>query len=135
MQKTTAELPKSVMIIDDEPGICDSLSEIIKLLEYKTVTAHDCNEAVISISRKLPDIVFLDIQLPVVDGVTILKLLRLIDPELPVVMMSGVASVDVAKETLSNGAFDYITKPFTLDRITDVLRAIELSDKNNISDN
>ncbi len=133
MHSNTQKSSKSVLIIDDEPSICESLSDIVAALDYETVSAYDCNEAVINISNKLPDIVFLDIKLPVVDGVTILKLVKLINPKIPVVMMSGVASVDVAKETLTNGAFDYIAKPFTFDRVTEVLRAIELSDKDELS--
>ncbi|MDP8241172.1 MAG: response regulator [Candidatus Hatepunaea meridiana] len=127
MAEKPHSLQKTILIVDDEPSIGQLLSEYLVNLGYRPEIANDCNDVIIFFDEKTPDIVFLDIQLPVVNGVTILKLIKRIAPEVVVVMMSGIATEDTARETLKIGAFDYITKPFEFSRVTEILRAIELT--------
>jgi len=131
MEEKLHSLKKTILIVDDEPKICQLLSEHLVHLGYKPEIANDSNDVIIYFDKRTPDIVFLDYQLPVVSGVTILKLIKRIAPEVVVVMMSGVATEDTAREALKFSAFDYITKPFNFSRITEILRAIELTPEEN----
>ncbi len=127
MEKNNHTDSKTVLIIDDEPQVCEILVKYLEHIGYNTVTANNCNEVVLYFDKETPDIVFLDIFLPEVDGIRILRLLRKLEPKLPIVMISGLATVEMAQSTLEYGAFDYITKPFDYNRISDVLRGIEFT--------
>ena len=118
---------KSILIVDDEPSVCRILGEYTKLIGYNPIIAYSCNDVVLALDKQIPDIVFLDILLPDVDGIIILRLLKKLEPNLPVVMISGIEMDETARFALENGAFDYVTKPFEYQRISDILKAIEFS--------
>ncbi len=118
---------KRVLIVDDDPHICEVLSRYLRHMNYQPESVQDCYGVIEFFDRCTPDVVFLDIQLPVIDGVKILRLIKRMTPDVFVVMISGVATVETARQALDQGAFDYVTKPFDLQRIADILRAIELS--------
>jgi CheY-like chemotaxis protein len=80
-------------------------------------------EALESVLGAAPALVLLDMRMPQVDGLTVLARLRLLDPAIPVVMVTANSDADVARETLASGAFDYITKPFDLSHVGDVVAA------------
>ena len=116
---------KSILVIDDEENIRDLLNRFLKKLNYKVDTAADLTEAVYSINKQLPDIIFLDIVLPGCNGIEILKLLKLFRKDIIVIMISGYADENLAKESLKKGAFDYLTKPFDISHIEDMLKLID----------
>lgn len=118
-------LKKSILIIDDEENIRDLMYRFIVKLGYKVSTASDLTEAVYSINKELPDIIFLDIVLPGCNGIEILKLIKLFKKDIVIIMISGYADENLAKESLKKGAFDYLTKPFDIDHIEDMLKLIE----------
>jgi DNA-binding NtrC family response regulator len=117
---------KVIMIIDDEEEIRNFLESFFASLGYRTLTAADLNQAVFILNRHDPDIVFLDIVLPGVNGIEILKLLRRLNPNLIVVMMSGYATEAKAKSALELGALDYLNKPFDLEHVKSMLNRINL---------
>ncbi len=114
-----------ILIIDDEEDIRSMLETFFDSLNYRTVSAADLNQTVFIINRETPDIVFLDIVLPGVNGIEILKLLKKIFPDLIVVMMSGFATEPKAKAALDLGAYDYLNKPFDMSHIKSMLLRIE----------
>jgi DNA-binding NtrC family response regulator len=114
------------MIIDDEEEIRNFLENFFGGLGYKTLTAADLNQAVFILNRNQPDIVFLDIVLPGVNGIEILKLLKRINPNMIVVMMSGYATEAKAKSALELGALDYLNKPFDIEHVKNMLSRINL---------
>ncbi|NQU06772.1 MAG: response regulator [Calditrichaeota bacterium] len=118
---------KEVLIVDDDPRICAILEQFIGELGYRTHSAADSNELINYYDTQTPYIVFLDYHLPGVDGLKLLRLIKRLTPEVTVVMISGEASEDIARTTLRVGAFDYITKPFTHERVSEIIRAIELT--------
>lgn len=121
--------PKCILIVDDEPEIREVLSTYLVTKEnYSVEEAGDIREATDVIRKKRVDIVFLDIQLPGVHGIEILKVLKKTDKSIKVVMMSGYATEEIAKESLEEGAFDYLRKPFELSQIDRILASIEISD-------
>ena len=127
MENSSSNRQKTVLIIDDEPVICEMLSRYIGSLGYITHSANNCSELLLFLDKEIPDIIFLDIILPEIDGIKILKLLRRVDPDIQIVMISGISSDEIAISALKLGAFDYISKPLDLNRISDVLRGIEFT--------
>ncbi len=107
-----------ILIVDDEDGIRRSLAGILSDEGFETTPARDGEEALASIaSLGLPDLVLLDIAMPGRDGVEILVELRERWPALPVVMMSGHGTVETAVRTTRHGAYDFIEKPLSIDKV------------------
>ena len=107
-----------ILVVDDEEGIRRSLAGILSDEGFDTTPARDGEEALASIaSEGLPDLVLLDIAMPGRDGVEILVELRDRWPALPVVMMSGHGTVETAVRTTKHGAYDFIEKPLSIDKV------------------
>jgi two-component system nitrogen regulation response regulator NtrX len=107
-----------ILIVDDEEGIRRSLGGILSDEGFDTASEADGDEAVATIERDgPPDLVLLDIAMPKRDGVEILGELRERWPELPVVMMSGHGTIETAVRTTRIGAFDFIEKPLSIDKL------------------
>jgi UDP-3-O-[3-hydroxymyristoyl] N-acetylglucosamine deacetylase len=111
-----------VLIVDDEPGILTTLSQILIDEGYRTITTTSGEEAVHLFREQRPDVVFLDIWLPDWDGLESLQALRDIDPNAIVVMMSGHGTSETAVKAIKMGAHDYLEKPLSYDR---TVRAVE----------
>ncbi len=115
-----------VMIVDDEEGIRDTLSGIFEDEGYDTVTAASGEEAVPLAKETNPDIVLLDIWLTGMDGIETLKALRGFSPDLPVIIISGHASIELAVKATRIGAYDILEKPLSMEKVLlTVYRAIE----------
>jgi two-component system, NtrC family, nitrogen regulation response regulator NtrX len=107
-----------ILVVDDEDGIRRSLSGILSDEGFDTTAARDGEAALASIAKDgLPDLVLLDIAMPGRDGVEILVELRERWPALPVVMMSGHGTVETAVRTTKHGAYDFIEKPLSIDKV------------------
>jgi two-component system nitrogen regulation response regulator NtrX len=107
-----------ILVVDDEDGIRRSLAGILSDEGFETTPARDGEEALASIAGDgLPDLVLLDIAMPGRDGVEILVELRERWPALPVVMMSGHGTVETAVRTTKHGAYDFIEKPLSIDKV------------------
>ena len=104
-----------ILIVDDEAEIRDVLEEFLNHKGYRTHAASDGVTAVEAICTQRPDVVLLDIDMPKLGGIEALNAIRAIAPRVKVIMISGKASLDVAKRSLANGAYDYIAKPFDLE--------------------
>ena len=116
---------KRILVVDDEENIRLLLDKFFSKLGYQVSTAMDLTESIYSINKKVPEIVFLDIVLPGCNGVEILKLIRLFEKDVIVIMMSGYDDENIAKESLKLGAFDYVKKPLELDRVENMLKLID----------
>jgi UDP-3-O-acyl N-acetylglucosamine deacetylase len=120
-------LPKErILIVDDEKNIVSSLKGILSDEGYEVIETGDGVEALEIIQTDPPDLVLLDIWLPGMDGIEVLKTVKAYHPEIEVLIMSGHGTIDTAVKATKLGAQDFIEKPFSLDRITqsikDVLR-------------
>jgi UDP-3-O-[3-hydroxymyristoyl] N-acetylglucosamine deacetylase len=111
-----------VLIVDDEPGILTTLSQILADEGYRTITTTSGEEAVHLFREQRPEVVFLDIWLPDWDGLETLQALRDIDPNAMVIMMSGHGTSETAVKAIKMGAQDYLEKPLSYDR---TVRAVE----------
>jgi UDP-3-O-acyl N-acetylglucosamine deacetylase len=113
-------LPKErILIVDDEKNIVSSLTGILSDEGYDVSMTDDGVEALEIIQKDPPDLVLLDIWLPGMDGIEVLKTLKTYNPGVKVLIMSGHGTIDTAVKATKLGAQDFIEKPFSLDRITE----------------
>ena len=117
-----------VLIVDDERDICDLVAGVLEDEGYEVRVAADSDSALREITRRCPAMVLLDVRLEGsrLDGLEILNILHQRYQHLPVVIISGHGNADVAMNAIQNGAYDFIEKPFTTDKLlVTVGRAIE----------
>lgn len=116
-----------ILIVDDERNIRALLTKFFRMEGYNPLEAKNAIEAVNILKTEKPDIVFLDIKMPGLNGVEVLKITKVYNQHAHVVMISGHADEATARETLQLGAFEYICKPIDLERIREILAQIEIS--------
>lgn len=112
----------NILIIDDEKAIRKTLTEILGYEGYKIDEAADGEEGLKRFGEKTYDVVLCDIKMPKMDGIEFLEKSRLINADVPVIMVSGHGNIDTAVEAVKKGAFDYISKPPDLNRLLITLR-------------
>jgi CheY-like chemotaxis protein len=120
-----------IVTVDDEVEVLRTLTEFLTSQGYEAVTAQSAREAFTAVAVAPPDVILLDIHMPHVGGVSALKHLRvsalrhlrMMYPHVPVVMVTANPDVELAREALQFGAFDYVTKPFDFLYLARVLAA------------
>ena len=112
----------NILIIDDEKAIRKTLTEILSYEGYKIDEAGDGEEGLKKFSEKAYDLVLCDIKMPKLDGIEFLEKAKTVNPDIPVIMISGHGNIDTAVEAVKKGAFDYISKPPDLNRLLITLR-------------
>ncbi|MDP3897619.1 MAG: sigma-54 dependent transcriptional regulator [Mesorhizobium sp.] len=123
-------MASDILIVDDEADIRDLVAGILGDEGHETRTAHDADSALASISDRAPRLVFLDIWLQGsrLDGLALLDEIKVMHPDLPVVMISGHGNIETAVSAIRRGAYDFIEKPFKADRLILIAeRALETS--------
>lgn len=108
---------KNILIVDDEKSICQSLEGILTDEGYEVQTATSAEEALRMMEEEAPHLVLLDIWLPGMDGIEALKVIKTEYPQTRVVMMSGHGTIETAVKATKLGAFDFIEKPLSLEKI------------------
>ncbi len=111
-----------ILVIDDEASIRDSLRMILEYEGYSCLPAATGEEGLARVRQDAPDLVFLDIKMPGMDGLEVLAAIREIDESLPVVMISGHGTVQTAVEATRLGAIDFIEKPLSSERVLLTIR-------------
>jgi len=106
-----------ILVIDDEAAIRDSLRMILEYESYEFSGAASGPDGLAQIKRDPPDMVVLDIKMPGTNGLETLADIRKIDESLPVAMISGHGTITDAMQATRLGAFDFIEKPFTSERV------------------
>jgi two-component system response regulator AtoC len=101
-----------LLVVDDDPSVSEWISIFGERLAYEVQLVHSGEEALEAFRRRRPDLVTLDVLLPGIDGVTTLKALKGLAPQVPVIMVSGHGQTPVIVEALRNGASDFLRKPF-----------------------
>jgi len=105
----------TILVIDDEAGILDTLKILLKNSGFQVETAQGGKAGLAAIQSVAPDIVLTDIRMPQVSGIDVLQAARDEDPEIPVILMTAQASLQSAIQAVNQGAFYYIQKPFSND--------------------
>ncbi len=122
-------MSNEILIVDDNPDIRNILDELISDLGYRTRVAANYNQALSEIDKKLPNVAVLDVKLSNTENNEGLKLLDHIknkDKDIPVIIISGHANIEMAVDSLRLGAFEFIQKPFDKNRLTNFInRAVE----------
>jgi len=123
-----------ILVIDDEGAIRDSLRMILEYEDYQFVGAATGQEGIAAVQRERPDLVLLDIKMPGMDGLEVLRKLHALDETLPVVMISGHGTTATAVEAIRSGAVDFLDKPLSSERVIvtlqNALRQSELRSEN-----
>jgi two-component system nitrogen regulation response regulator NtrX len=123
-------MASDILIVDDEEDIRELVAGILSDEGHETRTAHDSDSALAAIADRVPRLVFLDIWLQGsrLDGLALLDQIKVMHPDLPVVMISGHGTIETAVSAIRRGAYDFIEKPFKADRLILVAeRALETS--------
>ena len=117
-------MPKKILIVEDEPGIRLSLSDELESAGYQIFTAGDGEKALAAAGRRKPDLIILDLMLPVIDGYEVCKKLRMGGDRTPIIMLT-VKDKEIDKVLgLELGADDYMTKPFSLRELVARIKAV-----------
>lgn len=112
----------NILIIDDEKAIRKTLSEILSYEGYKIEEASDGEEGFRKFREKTFDVVLCDIKMPRLDGIEFLDKVKELNPDIPVIMISGHGTIETAVEAVKKGAYDYIAKPPDLNRLLITIR-------------
>lgn len=125
-----------ILIVDDEPFICDTLSHTFQYVGYKTLMATNGIDAIRIFSEEKPDAVFLDILLPDIDGIEVLRKIKKINPEVVVIMVSAVTNEETKEKCFSLGALEFVSKPFSMEYLRDIIATnVHLIRKQNVQMN
>lgn len=124
---------KKVLIVDDQYGIRLLLYEVFTKDGYKTFQAANGKEALNIVRQESPDIVLLDMKIPGMDGLEILKHIRKIDTEMKVIMMTAYGELDMLEEATAYGVLTHFTKPFDIDEMRKVVKNL-LDNSNAVKD-
>jgi DNA-binding NtrC family response regulator len=111
-----------ILIVDDEPELCVSLSEILKEEGFPTVYTSDPRETPAILARSPIDLIILDIRMPGIGGIDLLKLLRRTNPNVKVIILTGHPSIENAVLSMKYGAVNFYEKPPSLARLLDEIR-------------
>jgi len=110
-----------ILVVDDEPGPREAL-RIILDPQYQVVTATDGPEALRVIHDTPPDLVFLDVRMPGMDGLEVLKAVKDVDSRIEAIIMTGYASLETVRGALAYGASEYLIKPFSEDEVDEAVK-------------
>src|SRR6056297_1643112 len=117
----------TILIVDDEPGIRTVLTDILEDEEYHVLSAADGLEGMDILKNETIDMVILDVWLPHKGGIDVLKEIKQLYPDLEVIVISGHANIDMAVKAVKNGAFDFLEKPLSLDKVINLVHnAVEM---------
>ena len=117
-----------ILIIDDNPDIRNIIKDLINEAGFKTRVAANYNQALTEIDNKLPDVAIIDVKLDKGDndGIELLSHIKKKNKDIPVIIISGHANIEMAIKSLKSGAFEFIQKPFDQERLINfVNRAVE----------
>jgi DNA-binding NtrC family response regulator len=120
-----------VLLVDDEVEFASALAERLQLRKFYVKTAFNALEALASIHSDAPDVVILDLKMPGMDGIEILKTIKKIDQSIEVIMLTGHGDKESVQEGMESGAFEYIMKPIDIEELISKINiAKEKRDKN-----
>ncbi len=110
-------LGETILVVDDDPYIQEALGDRLESLGYRVSRASDGQQALELIDHQDPQMVFLDIEMPGMKGLDVLREIRKREKDFPVVMITAYGSIDLAVEAMKEGAYDFIPKPFKANHI------------------
>ena len=115
----------NILIVDDDMGICETLSDIMEIKGYDTAIALDGYEAIRKVKEGAFDVILMDIKMPGINGVETFKEIKKVRPEIAVVMMTAYAVEDLIGEALREGAYGVLYKPFDMEQMIGLLEGVK----------
>ncbi|HSB04357.1 MAG TPA: sigma-54 dependent transcriptional regulator [Thermodesulfobacteriota bacterium] len=115
-------LKEKILVVDDEQSMREFLEIMLRKEDYKVSLASNGEEVFKVLERDIFDLVLLDIRMPRMDGIAVLKKIKALCPETIVIMITAYASADTAIKAMKEGAYDYISKPFKIDEIKLIIK-------------
>ena len=113
-----------ILIVDDEEIVIRSCLRILDGDEFQVEAVQDGREALRKIEENPYDVVVLDIMMPNIDGLEVLRRVKETHPNVDVIMVTGLSQIDTAVQAMKLGAFDYISKPFEPDELAEIDRCL-----------
>jgi DNA-binding NtrC family response regulator len=119
--KVGSDIPSRLLIVDDDPSIPAVVERFARQLGFDVTYLESGRAALAALSDLKPDVALVDLQMPELNGIDVLKAVRSADPECQVILMTGNATVETAIEAVKAGALDYLTKPLDFERLRKLL--------------
>ena len=116
------QAPIKLLVVDDETGFVDTLSKRLNLRDILPTKAYSGTEALQSMRGQSFDVALLDLKMADLDGFETLKIMKKLDPDMPVLILSGHGSEEAVQEAMVLGALDYLTKPCDLDALVEKIK-------------
>ncbi|MCY8033000.1 response regulator [Bacillus sonorensis] len=113
---------EKILIVDDQYGIRVLLNEVFNKEGYQTFQAANGIQALDIVKKERPDLVLLDMKIPGMDGIEILKRMKVIDADIRVIIMTAYGELDMIQESKELGALTHIAKPFDIDEIREAVK-------------
>jgi two-component system response regulator AtoC len=118
-----------MLIVDDEIEICNIFYDFFTPKGHEVIKATSGEGALEKVKTEKPDLVFLDIRMPKMDGIEALKQIKTIDKSMTVIMVTVLTDEETAKKAIKLGAYDYVTKPLSFDYLEKAALLVELYTK------
>jgi CheY-like chemotaxis protein len=117
-------LNKKILIVDDNPNMSVLLSDILEIFDFEGAHAADGNEALEILRHGKYELVFTDLRMPKMDGIDLLKAIKMEHPEMPVVVVTGYSVAETRDEVLAEKADGFLSKPFKVNDIQTLLTSL-----------
>jgi two-component system, NtrC family, nitrogen regulation response regulator NtrX len=114
-------MPK-ILLVDDDASIRRTLRDILEFEDFEVIEATDGLDCLVKIKQNSFDVILMDIKMPKMDGMEAIEKIQSLQPDIPVIMISGHGNIDTAVEAVKKGAFDFIQKPPDLNRLLITIR-------------
>ncbi|HYA41985.1 MAG TPA: response regulator [Syntrophobacteraceae bacterium] len=115
-------LPSKVLLVDDERDFVEALSERLQMRDYSSAVVYDGHEALSIVEEDEPDVMVLDLKMPGIDGLEVLRRVKEQHPRVEVIVLTGHGSEDVARQCIELGACTYLEKPVDIEKLTRAMR-------------
>lgn len=113
---------KPILVVDDEPIVRESISDWLKDAGYQVVTAETGEEAMELIEKQDFGVIILDVRLPGKTGITVLREVKVLKPEIKSIIITAYPSEELSREAMELGAVDYLIKPISVDSLERLIR-------------
>ena len=113
-----------ILVIDDEQGIRDLLDTLLRRKGYDVVVAESGQKGLDLFRQEHPDIIVLDLKMPGMDGLTVLRQIRGLDPRIPVIILTGAGTPETEQQVRAMGVTEYVEKEFSLHLLGDSLKRL-----------
>lgn len=116
----------SILVVEDDPALREALCDTLELAGYSTVSAEDGRMALTVLGKDKVSLVFSDVQMKPMDGISLLKKIRKLHSDLPVVLMTAYGTIEKAVQAMRDGAIDYLVKPFEAEVLVNMVSRLAL---------